>query len=143
MNITDILLPYTAISQTRTVGVDIKDEATPPYAVVTFGLYGRNKIVNGSAVPWSNLHKTMVLIAYDSPASPAAPVPSIVAQINGTPSGLYDQVILAEAVLSGAFTAIEAAYNANVNGGNKMRKRCQAAAAVLVSSGMILAALGS
>ena len=138
----DITKSIARITKWKTVNVDDKDAETvigedglpqisTPFAVVNVILCGADlKDVNNNNVPYSNVYKRYQLIAYDS-------LPSIVLRRKAAPNGYYDEFELQSIIVSGLYTTVTTAYNANVSGADKTRKRCLAVDAIAVSSTLL------
>lgn len=134
------------ITKWKTVNVDDKDsevvigedgvpQTSTPFAVVNIILCGADlKDAGGANVPYSNVYKRFQLIAYDA-------LPSIVLRRNAAPKGVHDEFEVQSIVIEGLYTAITAAYNANVTGTGKTRKRCLAVDEIAVSSQLLCSCL--
>jgi hypothetical protein len=126
------------ITKLKTISVEDKDEAVGslgaplPYAVIVVQLYGADKKDgNNNNSPYSNPYGTPFrLQVYDA-------IASIVLRKKTAPQTFLDVAEIQSIVVSGAYTAIMSAYNANVSGSGQTRKRCIAVDAVLVPSGVL------
>lgn len=145
MNLTENIIITKAIAratQWRTVNVDDHDsdvvtgehglpQLSTSYAAVTIQVCGANlKDANGVAIPWSNTYKKYVLTVFDD-------IPSSVLRRNLAPKDEHDEFTVVPLLVPGLYTAIMTAYNANVSGSGKTRKRCLAVDAIGFSSQLL------
>lgn len=122
----DITNNIVRVTKWRTLRVEIFDQESTPYAVVTVQVCGADK----GGIAYSNQYGRYRLIAYDS-------LESVVLRRTVAPQKFCDEFEIKNQVASGAYSAVVAAYTANVSGIDRPRKQCAAVDAILVSSGML------